>query len=354
MGKPQRKRKRRTHVPDENVHGSLDPSKKRPPRALVLRTGKHTKVVKKLEKDLKLCMRPHTADKLKQRKGNVMKDFLNVVGPLGISHFLVLSATERCQYLKVAKTPQGPTATFRIEKWSSSADFASAMKRYTAPVGAFKYSPLLVLSGFKNADRHDKLCATLFQNMFPTMEVNKLKISNCQRVVMVHYSREENSIQFRHYSINQQPAGVSKSVRDILRRELPELGHLQDISQYLQGEAEAMAGGRGDGDGRSSGSESEGEDEDNTVEGAQTSDRVRGGAGTKKNVVKLREIGPRLELSLVKIEEGVCDGKVLYHAYVSKTAEEEEEQENKRKKAADLKRSRREAQDANVQRKREG
>ena len=163
MGKPQRKRKRRTHAPDENIVGSLDPSKKKVPRALVLRTGKHTKVVKKLEKDLKLCMRPHTADKLKQKKGNVMKDFLNVVGPLGISHFLILSATEKCQYLKVAKTPQGPTATFRIEQWSSCADFAAAMKHYTSPVGSFKYPPLLVLSGFKNSDRHGKLCASLFQ-----------------------------------------------------------------------------------------------------------------------------------------------------------------------------------------------
>ena len=167
MGKPQRKRKRRTHVHDENAHGSLDPSKKKTPRSLVLRMGKHTKVVKKLERDLKHCMRPHTADKLKQKKGNVMKDFINVAGPLGISHFLVLSATEKCQYLKLAKTLQGPTATFRIEKWSCSGDFAAAMKHYTAPVNAFKHPPLLVLSGFKNADRHGKLCASLFQVSLP-------------------------------------------------------------------------------------------------------------------------------------------------------------------------------------------
>ena len=167
MGKPQRKRKRRTHLPDENVHGSLDPSKKRAPRALVLRTGKYTKVVKKLEQDLKNTMRPHTADKLKQKKANVMKDFLNVVGPLGISHFLILSATEKCQYLKLAKTPQGPTATFKIESWSSCSDFAAKMKHYTAPVGSFRHPPLLVLSGFKTAERHMKLCASLFKACFP-------------------------------------------------------------------------------------------------------------------------------------------------------------------------------------------
>ena len=38
----------------------------------------------------------------------------------------------------------------------------------------------------------------------------------------------------------------------------------------------------------------------------------------KQKSVKLREIGPRLDLRLVKIEEGVVQGKVLYHAFVKK------------------------------------
>mmetsp|Transcript_19433 Transcript_19433/g.40910 ORF Transcript_19433/g.40910 Transcript_19433/m.40910 type:complete len:195 (+) Transcript_19433:60-644(+) len=189
--------------------------------------------------------------------------------------------------------------------------------------------------------------------MFPTMEVNSLKIANCQRVVMVHYSSEENKFQFRHYNISQQPAGISKSVRNILKRDLPELGHLQDISQYLQDDLNG-------GDEDSSGSEDSDpeEKEENTVDaeaggsdGVAAVAKVRGGGGVKKNVVKLREIGPRLELSLVKIEEGVCEGKVLYHAYVSKTEAEVAEMDNKKKQAANLKRKRRETQDANVQRK---
>mmetsp|Transcript_14859 Transcript_14859/g.28745 ORF Transcript_14859/g.28745 Transcript_14859/m.28745 type:complete len:298 (-) Transcript_14859:39-932(-) len=297
MGKPQRKRKRRTHVPDENVHGPLDPSKKRPPRALVLRTGKHVKVVKKLERDLKMAMRPNTADKLKQRKGNVMKDFLSVAGPLGISHFLVLSATDKCQYLKLAKSPQGPTATFRIEKWSSSSDFAAAMKNYTAPVGSFRDPPLLVLSGFKNTDQHLKLCATLFQSMFPTMEVQKLKInSNCKRVVLIQYLSD--TILFRHYSISQEYVGISKNIKNLLKREIPELGHLQDISQYMENDDEGL-------DLSKLANEEEEVEEESTPKQKQKS-------------VKLREIGPRLDLRLVKIEEGVVQGKVLYHAFVKK------------------------------------
>eukprot|EP00479_Gromia_sphaerica_P003562 TRINITY_DN14165_c0_g1_i1.p1 TRINITY_DN14165_c0_g1~~TRINITY_DN14165_c0_g1_i1.p1 ORF type:complete len:85 (+),score=21.50 TRINITY_DN14165_c0_g1_i1:212-466(+) len=35
--------------------------------------------------------------------------------------------------------------------------------------------------------------------------------------------------------------------------------------------------------------------------------------------VRLKEVGPRITLKLLKIEEGINDGKVLFDAYVSKT-----------------------------------
>lgn len=37
---------------------------------------------------------------------------------------------------------------------------------------------------------------------------------------------------------------------------------------------------------------------------------------------RLTELGPRLQLELVKIEEGICDGQVMYHAFVTKTEAE--------------------------------
>ena len=39
------------------------------------------------------------------------------------------------------------------------------------------------------------------------------------------------------------------------------------------------------------------------------------------------QIGPRMELELVKAEEGLCGGKVLYHALVSKNAEAAEQKQ---------------------------
>mmetsp|Transcript_10770 Transcript_10770/g.22337 ORF Transcript_10770/g.22337 Transcript_10770/m.22337 type:complete len:97 (-) Transcript_10770:9-299(-) len=75
------------------------------------------------------------------------------------------------------------------------------------------------------------------------------------------------------------------------------------------------------------------------------------GSGVRQSVVKLHEIGPRLELVPVKIEEGVCDGKVLFHKYNTRSEKEVRQQDKEKKDAADLKRKRREAQERNVERK---
>lgn len=41
-----------------------------------------------------------------ESKRNQLKDFVNIAGPLGVTHFLILTATETAAYLRVAKTPQ--------------------------------------------------------------------------------------------------------------------------------------------------------------------------------------------------------------------------------------------------------
>jgi ribosome biogenesis protein SSF1/2 len=36
----------------------------------------------------------------------VLRDFVDIAGPLGVSHFLMLTATDNAAYLRVAKTPR--------------------------------------------------------------------------------------------------------------------------------------------------------------------------------------------------------------------------------------------------------
>jgi ribosome biogenesis protein SSF1/2 len=60
----------------------------------------------------------------------------------------------------------------------------------------------------------------------------------------------------------------------------------------------------------------------------------------KKNTtvaLKLHELGPRLKLKLIKIEEGVCRGNVVYHSYVKLSKGEIKAQMDELKKKRDLK-----------------
>lgn len=51
----------------------------------------------------------------------------------------------------------------------------------------------------------------------------------------------------------------------------------------------------------------------------------RGNIETGKSTIKLSELGPRLMLQLIKIEDGLLDGEVLYHEIIHKTEEEKAE-----------------------------
>ena len=66
----------------------------------------------------------------------------------------------------------------------------------------------------------------------------------------------------------------------------------------------------------------------------------------------MSQVGPRLSLSLLKVEEGLCDGATLYHALVQKSEGEAAETAARVEAKAALKAERREAQAANVERKR--
>jgi len=83
------------------VKEAEDPSKKGQPRSFVLRRGRNAGLMKDLERDLRKLMAPNTATALKQHRKNVLKDFVHVAGPLGVTHFLLLSATNHASYLRI-------------------------------------------------------------------------------------------------------------------------------------------------------------------------------------------------------------------------------------------------------------
>ncbi|KAM0998500.1 hypothetical protein ACFX2I_008226 [Malus domestica] len=270
------------------------------PRSFVFSRCKLPGPLRQLQADLRKLMLPYTALKLKEKRRNNLRDFLNVAGPMGVTHFLMLSKTPTAPYLRVARTPQGPTLTFKIQEYSLAVDIARSQKRPRCPADLFKNAPLIVLSGFGTGEQHLKLTTILFQNIFPAIDVNTVKLSSCQRIVLLNYNKDTKLIDFRHYSIRLQPVGVSQRLRRFVQNhQVPDLRNLQDVSDFV-----TKAG---------YGSESEADDEAATVTLANDLGRVN--RASSKSAVKLQEIGPRMTLQLMKIEEGLCSGGVIFSEY---------------------------------------
>lgn len=200
----------------------------------------------------------------------------------------------------------------------------------------------MVMNNFNTASKDDqehvKLTTIMFQNMFPSINVATTKLSSCQRVLLLEYNQQTGRVCARHYSVSIQPSGVSKNLKALVSRKgLPDMSRMTDISEFLT---------------RSGfGSESEGEDAEMTrFEVPEDSDASRMKAA-KQSRVKLSEVGPRLELEIVKVEEELCTGRVLYHKYVKKTKEEEERQQSEVERKEKEREKRRKEQEANVRKK---
>ena len=68
----------------------------------------------------------------------------------------------------------------------------------------------------------------------------------------------------------------------------------------------------------------------------------------QQSSVRLVELGPRMTLDLIKIEEGLMDGEVMYHKLVTKTDEEKKAIRLAREKRKKEKEKRRKEQEKNV------
>ncbi|VDK59018.1 unnamed protein product [Cylicostephanus goldi] len=131
---------------------------------------------------------------------------------------------------------------------------------------------------------------------------------------MVNYWEEDDTIDIRHYSIRAVAAGINKSVKKLITagksttKELPDLSKYNDIADYLLNP------------GHLSDSEYEGEEQEIIL--PQNISEQGGTVRGEKSHVRLMEIGPRLKLELLKIEDGIDEGEVLYHRLVQKTGAE--------------------------------
>lgn len=158
-------------------------------------------VVGSVVQSLRQMMLPYTAQKLKARKTNKLKDFVSVAGPMGVTHLMMLTQSREKDpeqqpqkkapsaggqapptsassssaaaassgtgaaasseapedlddtmgagvQLRIARMPRGPTLTFRLQRFSLPAEVLAQQKRPAVPPSAFETPPLVVLNGF--------------------------------------------------------------------------------------------------------------------------------------------------------------------------------------------------------------
>ncbi|KAA8495915.1 Peter Pan-like protein [Porphyridium purpureum] len=298
-----RRRKTRTHVRAVEEGGSDGV-----PRSFVVRRGAVPHGVKALIGELRQAFMPHTAAHLRERRSNSLKDFEAVAGKLGVTHMWMFSATDWGVYARMIRLPRGPTLTFRLQEYSLSADIKALQRRPASLVSDdLREPPLLVLNHFSAELPHVRIARAALENMFPKIDVRTCVLSRIRRVLLVDYDDENTRLHFRHYKILIQPVGLSRTVRKlVVRHKVPKLTGMSDISELVNG----------DGDGHfleSSESEGEGPQEAHvTLPQNVGKKRKQGG----RNTIKLVEEGPRLSLDLVKIEDGVCAGEVLFHSRI--------------------------------------
>lgn len=132
--------------------------------------------------------------------------------------------------------------------------------------------------------------------------------------MLVHYNAERDTVDIRHYIITVRAAGVSRRVRKLLDgtkragSTVPDLGQEKDVADYIL----KAAGGYE----TASSAASDVEDGENKVELA--GDYVgRNNRKGELRTVGLEEVGPRMELSLLKITDGIPgrEGAVIWHRF---------------------------------------
>ncbi|KAI9632564.1 Brix domain-containing protein, partial [Dioszegia hungarica] len=365
-----RRKKNRTHLKGGD-RGEDDDSA---PKSFVIKSGSVTKSVSQLVRDVRQVMEPNTATRLRERPNARLRDYLTIAPTLGVTHLLAFTLTEAANvHLRMARMPQGPTLTFRVNRYSLMKDLVnSSLKNIgKAPGTEYRNPPLLVLNNFTQQPGAKplpqlKLMSTMFQGLFPAISVERSALPSFRRVLLISYNPTTNLISIRHYTITVRAHGVSRRVRKLLTSSsvsarIPNLSSKDDIADYLlrrvgtpgseTTETTASTSGyesAGDTDG------SEAESDTNAVE--LPDDYGRGNKKGDRKAVRLVEIGPRMELRLIKVVEGLVgskkgEGETVFHEFEQKSKTQANDMKRKHDERRALKDARRAEQAANVARK---
>jgi ribosome biogenesis protein SSF1/2 len=361
------------------------------PRSIVFRRGKRTEAeVGELVQDVRHLMAPFTALNLQENRQLTLSQYAKHLAlPMGVTHMLGFSQNDERLWLKLVRTPEGPTLTFRVHQFTLRRHIVRTQRRpvslHTPALHA--NPPIVVTNNFEgisstatalpsssSSKPHLKLLRITFQNLFPATNVHTVKLRECKRLALFHYDPELDLVEVRHYAISSSlrdgsvasasavlplsgggisSAGQRRLMRIVsTKKKLPNLSKLSDIADLL-GDGFCSAGS-------DAATTSDSELDDDDAGGDEGSARASASSSlasfssswSLSRAIKLKELGPRLTLKLVKVERGLGGGDVLYHAFEKRSPEESAQLKERKQRQAREKEERRATQQANVNRKR--
>lgn len=269
------------------------------PQTFVLKRGRLAHAASLLVGNLQLVFYPNGYSRLKARKSNTLRDFLAIAGSLDVTHLLIFTSSGEGTTLRIIKTPHGPTLTFRLVEYSSMQDLHVAQNAPVLTKRMIDSAPLCIMAGFGDVGKETKrtsdeqkalqLCATTIKAMYPEVSITTARWRSVKRCVL--YSADKTGlITFRHYLVRYRVTNASDGLISIFQEHNLALGSLESIKDIQ------------------------------TLHRPEPSDPLEQFFSDKP--FQLIEAGPRMKLKLLKIEAGVSSGMVLYHAYITKSAEQ--------------------------------
>jgi ribosome biogenesis protein SSF1/2 len=324
------------------------------PKSMVLKRTTLPKEIKILLKDIRQLMYPFTAMKLKESTKMKLKDICKFGYNFGVTNLLMLFNNENKNYLKMSGNGRGPTSVFRIEQFILSKDIQNKLPRNKIINSEHLGVPLSLCKGFdgENLELYDSdevaeapadlkkylgVIKSQFKNLFPSVKNNSQSVyKNAKRVVLFTYNADKNVFELRNYHIKKSFSGMNKGIKKLLNNErLMDFSKVGDVSElFLANKAEL--------------SES---DIDNLQSKIEVEKKTQGNKIKTEVSIRLQEIGPRMTLKLIKLQDDFHKGEVLYHGIVKKSEDEKDQIRKKIQEKIKLKEKRRLEQEENVKRK---
>ena len=236
---------------------------------MVIAMGKVGKKVKELTEDVKVVLSPYTYPKLKASSKNRLHDFIENASSLDATMLMRFYSSLSKTSLEICRFPRGPTVYFNVLQFSNISDVKKEVERSVVYNKAQRSEPFLILDGFTES-HEDKVMASMFQGLFPSLKIGQIDVSTLKRAVFISKD-SDNVISIRHYKVQKRDLRISKGFQAFVKKPLPDLSGYETVDDFIL---------------------STGITETNKP----------------KTAIQLLEIGPRIDITLKSIETGLFGG----------------------------------------------